>query len=350
MPPRDFITTPTLDPIAAITRRRLLTAILALGIIAAGVSCGDDDDAGPDAGSPSDSPTETGFPRTVDHALGETTIPAPPTRIAVVNEGEALDHLLAVGLVPVVYGQTAGYDGEGNAKPWALDAGLETSVSYAMERGEPDFEQLAAATPDLIIGAWIPPEQYSVLSDIAPTIIVKDTDATAWPEMQRLVGEATGREAEAEAALEETDAVIAEGAKALEPYKGRHVMIGYNFFDELYIHGANTPIARLLVRMGLTVDAPAADDLTVLSLERINELEAADILLSPVFFPADQETFESSPLTRALPAVQEGRYMPLSLDIAEAGYLESTLSVRWVIPQLVEAVIDAAEGRGKQLV
>lgn len=41
--------------------------------------------------------------------------------------------------------------------------------------------------------------------------------------------------------------------------------------------------------------------------------------------------------------------MPLPLEIAEAGYLESTLSVRWVVPKLVEAVIEAAEGRGKRL-
>jgi|GEM_PF-2047985 len=348
MPPRDFVN-PSYFTSRGITRRRLLTAVPALGLMLAGLACGDDDDDSSSRDESALPSANAGWPRTVKHALGETTIPSPPVRVAAVNDGEALDHLLAVGIVPVIYGQTPGYDGEGKTKPWVLEAGVDTSAAYPMARGEPDFERMAAAAPDLIVGAWIPEDQYRTLSSIAPTIIIKDHDSTAWPEMQRLAGEATGREAEAEQALGETEAVLDEGAKALEPYRGRRVMIGYNFFDELYIHGANTPIARLLVRMGLTVEGPDPNDLTILSLERINELEGADILLSPVFFAEDQEKFEASPLLRSLPAVQQGRYMPLPLEIAEAGYLESTLSVRWVVPKLVEAVIEAAEGRGKRL-
>jgi ABC-type Fe3+-hydroxamate transport system substrate-binding protein len=96
------------------------------------------------------------------------------------------------------------------------------------------------------------------------------------------------------------------------------------------------------------MDAPT-NELTTFSLEQMNRYEGADILLSPWFFPEDQEAMESNPLFRSLPAVQQGRYMPLLLDIAQAGYIESTLSVRWVVPLLAGAIIEAAEGRGKRV-
>jgi iron complex transport system substrate-binding protein len=235
--------------------------------------------------------------------------------------------------------------------PWARDATGAEFISYEAARGEPDMERFAAATPDLIVGAWITEEQYGLLSGIAPTVIVKVSDATAWPEMQRIVGQATGREAEAEAALAETDAAIAAAAERVKPYAGRSVTIGYKFFDELYMHGRDTPIARLVRRMGLRIQGPEgapANELTTFSMEQMNRYESADILLSPWFFPDDQAAMESSPLFLSLPAVQQGRYVPLSLDVAQAGYIESTLSVRWVVPQLADAIGQAAEGNGKR--
>ncbi len=334
------ITIPTIEDI---TRRHFMFSALGAALL---IACGDDDDDAGPAATPA-----SAFPRTVNHKQGSVTIPAQPQRVAAVNEGEALDHLLAVGLVPVLYGQTPGYDGQGLVAPWAREAAGAELTKYDAARGEPDIERFAAAAPDLIVGAWTTPDQYALLSGIAPTVIVKMEDATAWPEMQRLVGEATGREAEAEAALAETDRVIEANAERLKPYADRTVMVGYKFFEELFLHGPDTPIARLVERMGLKVigapDSPA-NELVTFSIEQMNRFEPADILLSPWFFPEDQTAMESSPLFLTLPAVQAGRYMPLSLDVAQAGYLESTLSVRWVVSQLADAIIEAAEGRGKK--
>jgi hypothetical protein len=41
--------------------------------------------------------------------------------------------------------------------------------------------------------------------------------------------------------------------------------------------------------------------------------------------------------------------VPLSLELAEAGCVESTPSIRRAIPGLVDAIIQATEGRGKRL-
>jgi iron complex transport system substrate-binding protein len=345
MTPRDTLNSPTLGPIEDVSRRGLLVApLMAAVFVACRGDSGDDTSDGQEPGA-------TGFPRTVTHTMGSATIPAQPQRIAAVSDGVSLDHLLALGITPVLYGQTPGYDGKGELQLWAREAATGSLTSYQADRLEPDMERFAASAPDLIVASWINEDQYRRLAAIAPTIVIKVSDATAWPEMQRMVGEATGLEQAAEAALAETDAAIEAAAARLAPYAGRSVTVGYQFQGELYMHGPDTPIARLLVRMGLSVrgaDGSPDNELTTFSLEQVNRYQDADILLSPSFFPEDQDALESSPLFRTLPAVRQGRYMPLPRDIAQAGYEESTLSVRWVVSRLAGATIEAAEGRGKR--
>jgi iron complex transport system substrate-binding protein len=210
-----------------LTRRELMFGALGTALL---IACGDDDAEA----DPAATTTPSALPRTVTHKMGSAEIPAEPQRIAALNEGEALDHLLAVGITPVLYGQTPGYDGKGVLGPWARDAAPGELTSYEAARGEPDLERFAAAAPDLIVGAWTSEEQFGLLSAIAPTVIVKVSDATAWPEMQRIVGQATGREAQAESALAETEAVITANAERLKHHAGRKVMVGYKFFEELY--------------------------------------------------------------------------------------------------------------------
>lgn len=76
------------------TRRELLIggAALALGLAACG-----DDDAGerPAAGS-------DGFPRTIRHASGTTTIRCKPERVFAMQAGPDAETLLALGIVPAV--------------------------------------------------------------------------------------------------------------------------------------------------------------------------------------------------------------------------------------------------------
>jgi hypothetical protein len=65
--------------------------------------------------------------------------------------------------------------------------------------------------------------------------------------------------------------------------------------------------------------------------------------------PADlAEALHRRRLVTGLPILVAAS-LPLPLDIARAGYVESTLSVRWVAPRLAAAAIEAAEGRGKPL-
>lgn len=65
------------------------------------------------------------FPVTISHDFGETTIPALPRRVVVTNQGEGLDSLLALGVVPV--GMVEGRAYIESLAPWATAAGRRRS-------------------------------------------------------------------------------------------------------------------------------------------------------------------------------------------------------------------------------
>ncbi len=329
------------------TRRLLVGGAMAGAIaVALPVQHGRAQDATPAAGGDLGA-----FPVTITHVLGETTVPAQPERIVSTDMNEVVDSLLAIGLQPVYYGLSGGYiDG---VPVWVQEAGLDPEVEFdRIARFELDPERVAAMQPDLILGTWVEEPLYNQLSGIAPTLVVKASDATTWQEVQRVVGQATGRAAEAEAAIAETEALLAEQKARLEPYLDQQVAIAYDFFDELYINGKTAPIGRVLSDFGMMVISPetvAEGDIDVVSLEQTNLLADADIIITPEFIEGDVARLEANPLFRLLPAVQRGGYVPLSREDAQALYLESTLSYRWGIPRLVDAVITAAKGEGTRL-
>lgn len=346
-----------------LTRRGLLGSGLALGMAAALAGCGgdDDDDAtatseptgAADAGA---EPTATeeaitaddggaGFPVTITHALGETEIPARPERIVTTNDTEPLDCLLAMGVKPVLYGFTDGYQ-LGGLTPWVEEIGVEDVERYDNLTREPDVERIAAARPDLILDTWTPENLYQQLSGVAPTLVIKAADNTPWQDLQRMVGEATGYIEESEQAIAETEAVIAEQVERMRDYAGTTVAIAYQFFDELLINGKDVSIGRQLDQLGLTVLAPADEEITFLSLEQWVEVADADIIVSPEFFGDDITKQEANELFLSLEQVQSGRYVVLPNVISQATYLESALSIRWVMSRLADAVIEAIEGRG----
>ncbi len=74
--------------------------------------------------------------------------------------------------------------------------------------------------------------------------------------MQRTIGQATGRVEEAEAAIAETEAIMAEQGARLEPYLEMPVAVAYEFFGEFSINGKTAPIGRVLHNFGMTVVSP----------------------------------------------------------------------------------------------
>ena len=173
--------------------------IIVLSSCSAGAGTASDDSTGASSAA-----AET---HQVEHARGETDVPADPQRI-VVLEPVQLDTTVALGAIPVgaaVLNETAGipaYLGEDAA-------GIQTVGTVA----EPSIEKIAALKPDLIIGTESRHSAlYDQLSSIAPTVFMA-SQADPWVDNVGLVARALGDEAGADellAAYNDRCAEIAE--------------------------------------------------------------------------------------------------------------------------------------------
>ena len=82
-------------------------------------------------------------------------------------------------------------------------------------------------------------------------------------------------------------------------------------------------------------------------MEQIGLLDDTDILISYDTGGENMTAWESNPLFLSLPAVQEGRYVPVSPVMLRAIFAPTTLSVRWSAPGLADSIIEGAQGLGK---
>lgn len=142
--------------------------------------------------------------RSVGHALGEARIEGQPQRIVTLYQG-ATDSALALGLEPV-----------GVVESWVerpmyryLRGDLPERVRFLGLETQPDLEAVAGLAPELIVGArYRHAGVYPLLSRIAPTVIA-DT-AHDFEAMLELMGEASGRQTEAQVLLAEWRARVDE--------------------------------------------------------------------------------------------------------------------------------------------
>src|SRR3984957_12032367 len=130
--------------------------------------------AGRSAGTGTAAPNNGGV--TVNHAFGQTVVPAPPKRV--VSAGfTGQDDLLAVGVVPIATTEWFG-DQPFAVWPWARDKlGNAKPVVLNLDNGI-QVRQIAGLKPDLIVAtdAGVDQDSYQKLAAIAPTLAQSDGD------------------------------------------------------------------------------------------------------------------------------------------------------------------------------
>ncbi|EOM75711.1 iron-siderophore ABC transporter substrate-binding protein [Rhodococcus rhodnii] len=313
-------------------RAAALTALAVAGATAL-TACGSDDDANDTATQPTGGP----FPVTVEHAYGETTVESAPQRIVTAGFND-LDFVLALGETPVATRAFSGYDYQ--QRPWA--EGYATDIPEVGEM-ELDYEAIAAAEPDLISATYSLTEQagYDTLAALAPTIgdlTDGQGGSASWEAQLETIGEALGKEQEAQELRESVDADF-ETARSENPqFEGRTAAVAMYMDGSFYILGEGDPRGLFFYDLGFT----APDETGEVSAERIDLLDQDTL----VILGATQEQLAADPLFAGLDVVSEDRTVYLGEfgnDVQGALGFASPLSLPYLIDATVPALAAASD-------
>lgn len=260
------------------------------------------------------SPEATKAERVVKHAMGETTVPATPQRVVVLDTGE-LDSALTLGIKPV--GAVEAIAGQGFPSYLKGVDGIATVGTIQ----EPNLERIAALEPDLILSSKLRHEQiYDQLSAIAPTVFAETTGVT-WKENFELHAEAFGRTEAAELVKSEYQERVAEFQQAMGDGQAETEVSVVRFLPgDTRIYQKASFSGTVIEEAGL--GRPPSQDvdefaITNASTELIPEI-GGDVIFVTVYGPKDETTqarIMSHALWQTLGAVQAGKVYEVSDDL-----------------------------------
>lgn len=292
------------------------------------------------------------FPVTIRHGLGETTIRAEPKRVVTLG-WSSTDAAIALGTVPVGVPsfRSEGYDKD--LVPWVeeaiAEAGAEMPIAFDESSGAP-IEKIAALEPDLILAVYsgVSPEEYQLLSRIAPVVAFPTTPWTAsWQEVITVTGEALGKPAEGRALVAELEAFVRSEAAKYPELAGASAVTLLDYNDALAIHSADDARAKMLALAGLTIpprpDAAGPNEgfWYSLSYENADQIPA-DVLIPFFSTKAAADEFYAKPFIAALPQIKKGAYVRMDDRIANMAVISSSaLSIKWAMPDYFKRIAEA---------
>src|SRR3712207_5644222 len=202
---------------------RLAVPLAVLVLSGALAACGGSED---DSASVVEaSPSSDAFPVTIENEFGTTEIPAEPQRVVTVGFNDQ-DFVLALGVTPVGERENLGeYDA--TTRPWAQEL-LPAEDIPTVGGEEINLEAVAALEPDLIVGVYSFMDRavYDQLSGIAPTLAQTDEyadGATPWQEQTLLIGQALGREEEAQQLVDDVEGQVEQAVDENPDFAGSSI-------------------------------------------------------------------------------------------------------------------------------
>ena len=323
---------------APLSRRLFLAGSLSAALLSGLSACSDGEPA------PSPSPTPA-FPVTVKHMYGATTVKSEPKRIVVVGYTEQ-DTLLALGVVPIATTQWVG-DVPYAVFPWAIDK-LGDAKPTVLESAEGlSIPAVTELKPDLIIGtnAGLSEEDYTALSKIAPTIANSGVYGSEfyepWPTQTVIVGQAIGREAQAQKLVDDLTQRYAELAVAHPQFATTAAFVQAPYDDGSVIAWPDGLGTNFLTDLGFTI--PKSIDKFVGEQVAQAEIPAKDtgvlndakVLIWSTDVDGDGSDIQQDKILGKLEAVKQGRSVYTGETLTSAIYFSTILSLPYVIDRLV---------------
>ncbi|MEV7898292.1 iron-siderophore ABC transporter substrate-binding protein [Streptomyces cyaneofuscatus] len=303
-----------------------------------------------------------GFPLKVEHALGTTTIPAEPKRVATVNWANH-EVPLALGVVPVGMASANFGDDDGDGVlPWVEERLKELKAKTPVlfdETDGIDFEAVADTKPDVILAAYsgLTKKDYETLSEIAPVVAYPDAAwATPWREIIRTNSKAIGLADEGEKLITKLDGDIAKAAAKYPQLKGKSAMfmthVDPNDVSEIGFYTAHDTRTQFFQDLGMKIPgsiAKASEGTKKFALtksaEQIDAFDDVDIITGYGDDTGELlKTISKDPLLSKIPAVKRGStyLLPGTSPLATAAN-PTPLSIGYVLDDYAAALAEAAD-------
>lgn len=267
--------------------------------------------------------------RIVSTSAGEVEVPAHPQRVLTTN---LIGDLIALGVTPIAAPEheanTIAYRELAAPVPLWKDLNPELVTSYE---------------PDLIL--VYSKEQYDAFSKIAPTVLFPFFELSAQDRVTAL-GDVLNKQEEAKRVLADYNAKVADAKRQLEEanraFEGQTFSILEFIWGGLYVYGDSFGRGGDIVYNGLGLQAPevvrkeviAGEQWRELSMEVLPEYAGDYILLS-----GDVDKISENPVWDTLPAVKNGKVIPLDFDLF---YHNDIYSADNQLEYLLDKLLEAA--------
>ncbi|MFD4429091.1 ABC transporter substrate-binding protein [Nocardia sp. NPDC058497] len=282
-------------------------AVIAISALA---GCGTDSTAPDSTVAAGESAT---FPRTLDTAKGQVTIPRAPQRVVVLDTAE-LDSVTLLGVTPV--GAVVPHTKTTGGFPDYLKSGLD-KVSDVGPLLEPNLERIASLKPDLILSSKVRHDKiYDKLSGIAPTVLTETTGGP-WKANLAVHAAALGRDQAAATALrkyEDRARALGEGIKSAANGTMPSASVVRFLAGPTRLYQTNSFSGVILADVGLNrptsqISTDPKKTMTEVSAEQIDKADADLIFVATIDDPGKtpKNAVTSSPVWKDLRAVRDGK-------------------------------------------
>ena len=326
--------------------RNLLSLLAALSLLLA--ACGSVEEGATTTaagGAEPETTTATSGPITITDARGEElTLDAPASEVVGLEWG-VIENLISLGVMPVGVADVEGYTA------WVSAAPLDEGVVDVGLRGEPSIDALVALEPDLVVATTdLPANIIEQIEGLVPVLVVRAAAAERPVDQMRdnirLVAQAVGKEAEADALVERVDTAIAEGAQAIADagLEGQPFTLADAWMDgnnvSIRAFTAGSLMGAVAEEMGLVnawdLEGDADYGLAITDVEGLTNL--GDVQFTYYTNAAEVDAIaelDGNPIWEGLPFVQNGNVHRLPDGIWMFG---GPLSVEQFVDATVEAL------------
>lgn len=302
----------------------------------------------PDSNTDSDKTSTDDAPVIIDTKFEEVKITQQPERIVALGWGDA-ETALSLGVKPIGSSDWLAFGGDG-VGPW-LENAYDTSPTM-IGTMEPDYEQIAALEPDLILDVKSSgdEERYKRLSEIATTVGVPhggENYLTSSEDQVKMIAQALGKVEEGKTLINELDNAFKKVAKENPEFNDQTIVIAAydsNGFGA-YVEGD----ARIdfATRLGFKTkdEIEALDDnnfFISLADEQLEILDADLTIVLPIW--TDPNEITNNELYQKIPSVVDGRSLILEEDMSNAFSTGTIPALLWTIENLTPQLKTAIEG------